>query len=179
MYDDDEDFEEETEQDNGLFPFDSDEMQYILEVTRRVKQLLSRDHLRPKEISSISKALLGLQRLPQPTTGLSVHIELVYSGDHEVNSCELYIDESAFRTAWIKEGYVQGPYGGDSYDNSETALEVEYGGYHSDARFMTLMAWLSDFEERQDAELRITDNSDDSELNWEDDDGSEFWRMLP
>ncbi len=178
MYDDDEDSDEEMEQDSNLFPFESDESQYILEVTRRVRQLLTREDLRPKDICSISKALLGLQRLPQPTPGLSVHIELVYSGDHEVNSCELYIDESAFRTAWIKEGYVQGPYGGDSYDNSETALEVEYDGYHSDVRFMTLMAWLTDFEERRDAELHITDNSDDSELKWDDDDGCEFWRML-
>jgi len=157
-----------------LFWFDYSDGEYIYQVTEAVKRLFTRKDLTPKKAFSISKLLLGLSRLPFITPGLDVRISLSNRYPTEAVFYAVGLNEHEFITE--SGGYMDLGYGADSF--SGPTFEVGIG-----FRFLNNIIFGPDWpamfiEHVEDGELEINDYSKDSELDWDHDDGSEFWDWI-
>lgn len=155
-----------------LYLFELDDGYYIQRVSRAIRDLLRREDLTPKQVHSIAKMLLGLERLPLQTPGLNVSIELYEKVDGEATSYEIAFGGNEFRTA--SGGYVEGSMGSDSF--SGPTFEVGQQFRSCDVFDISDLYWPQYFSDLSvQAKLRIEDNSDDELLDWEHSNGLIFW----
>lgn len=158
-----------------LFHFDSDDGIYIYRVTNAIRALLKREDLTARQIASIAKLMLGLERMPLTTPGLDLSIELSEKGEGGAGSYSIELDENEFRTE--SGGYVNGPMGPDSV--SGPTFEVGIKFRYSDVSWNFELDWPDIFAEmRHHAKLTIRDESNDALLDWEHPDGSIFWEWI-
>lgn len=158
-----------------LFCFEGDDQYFIERVIRAIKALLKRDDLTASEISSISKLLLGLQRMPLRTPGLYIRMDLSQKLDGDSTTYSISIDEDEFRTD--SGGYVEGPMGSDSF--SGQSFEVGQRFRDCDAWLIIDYSWPEVFAEMaQISRLSIEDYSDSASLDWEHPDGTVFWEWI-
>ncbi len=164
-------------QDDGLWRYllalEPEDRPLIAQVAGIVRTILTRPDLRPAQIASLARLLLGLNRLPLITPGVDVLVILSTGTSDDSYSHEIGIGEDRF---WIGGGgYCRGPFGGDSYGS--WTFEVE-GSFHTDPD----EAELEQLDEIQnialDGAIAIQDGSDESQLAWEDDDGAPFWSFI-
>lgn len=159
----------------ALFCFEDDDQFYVERVILAIKALLKREDLTANHAFSISKMLLGLQRMPLRTSGLYVRIELSIELNGEASSYSISIDEDEFRTE--SGGYTAGPMGSDAY--SGPTFEVGKRFRSSDVWMIFDLNWPEVFSElAKESKLTIEDYSDATSLDWEHPDGSIFWEWI-
>ena len=159
---------------NAVFAVEYYDGQYVGRVIEAVRALLQRPKLTPKQITSVGRALHGLERMPLRTPGLDVHLALVIQNDDGAASYDLHLSDERFRTE--SGGYVKFDYGSDSFSGPTFDVGPDYrdeGGWH-----FGVQEWPDAFSESIHEKLEIEDNSNDSLLDWEHPDGSEFWQWI-
>jgi hypothetical protein len=158
-----------------LFCFEGDDQYYIERVIKAVKALLKHRDISANQTSSISKLLLGLQKMPLITPGLYVRMELSEKLNGDATTYSISIGEDEFRTD--SGGFVSGPMGSDSF--SGPTFEVGKRFRNCDVWMIYDLDWPEVFAEMsQHSKLTIEDHSDNGSLDWEHPDGSIFWEWI-
>ena len=160
--------------DEWLFRFDLDfdgmAFGYLIAT---IRALLQREDLSPQQLSTLSKFLLGLRRLPLVTPGLAVRLELIDEAKDECRVWEVWLHEDWFGAAW--SGWVRGPLGIDSISGDPCELRPGRQYYSC----LWEQEWMAELPNIASwAKLRVEDDSRDAELDWDHDDGSTFWSAL-
>ncbi len=158
----------------ALFAFERDDMYYVEQVTEAIRALLRRADVTPEMAISIGHALLGLDRLPLRTPGMDIRISLVVKTNNDATSYDFFISTDRFATE--SGGYIDSGYGTDSFSGNTFEVENEFRSY--DGYQITSERWADIFNEMDLSQIKITDDSDDSILDWEHTDGSEFWGWI-
>ena len=135
----------------------------------RIRELLNRSELSPKQIHFIGVNLHALQRLPRPTPGVAISLILSRRVGDEMQYQTVSIDESEFRidsggSTWSEA------VGGDS--DSETVFEAFVGADHEEPDWPSVSQWSAAFGKRVKDEVWELDfewNGDESEIDWEAD----------
>jgi hypothetical protein len=83
-------------------------------------KLLLHSGCTPEERDALTKALIGIARLPRTTPGLCVDFGFGTSGSGDMRCWSVHIDET--EVMWSSGGYVHGPAGGDSYTSFQLSL---------------------------------------------------------
>ncbi len=159
----------------ALYHFQIEDGYYVERVIKALDILLERNDLTSIQASSIKKIILGLERLPLPTPGLNVRIELSEKGEDGAVEYSICLDENEFMTD--SGGFGNGPGGSDSY--SGLAFQVGKKFRNCDAWTIFDLSWPDVFAEMsQNAKLSIIDDSDNALLDWDHPDGSIFWEWI-
>lgn len=141
----------------------------VQSLERTVRVLLRREEVSPSQISSLAKLLLGLQRLPFITPGLDVHLSLSARYEDEGHGWDVYLREGWFCLEWA--GWVRGPCGTDSISGDPFEASPGSGACGS----LWELDWVRSMPDLAEwAEVQLEDNSQDSRLDWEHDDGGIF-----
>jgi len=158
---------------NYLLSFQPEDRELCDKLADGVRAMLTRSDLRPLQIASMARLLLGLSRLPLTTPGVDVFVTLHTGTPDDSYAYEIGIKEDQL---WLGGGgYIRGPFGGDSYGG--WVFEVEEA-FHSDPDDAEL-EWLDEFPDiALNYDIEIQDDSDESQLDWENDDGSAFWSFI-
>lgn len=158
----------------ALFACELEDGHYIEQVTKAIRGLLRRGDLAPSQIVTIGRALHGLARMPLRTPGLDIHISLLDKFNNEATSYDFFISSDRFATE--SGGYVDSGHGSDSF--SGPTFQVEAGFRDYTGIDIIGERWSDVFSEMTAAELHVQDDSDDSLLDWEHPDGSQFWQWI-
>jgi len=79
------------------FRFDEDDLVFVSEVARRLALLTDQPSLAPEEVQAIGRAVAALKKLPEPTPGIDVQIEVAHrmggEGFSESYSYAIRLDE--------------------------------------------------------------------------------------
>ncbi len=156
-----------------LLNFLPEDIVLLERVINAVEALLCRDDLSPVQINSISKVLLGLRRIPLMTPGLDIELGLLNEGEGGSYEYTLVIKEDHFELS--SGGFQLFQWGSDSI--SGPTFEVE-NHYRTDMNIFDLNWTDIVLEGVKNFRIRIDDTSDDSQLDWANDDGSIFWDWL-
>jgi hypothetical protein len=109
--------------DEWLFRLDPDfDGMAIDRLIATVRALFRREDLSPRQLSTLSKFLLGVKRLPLVTPGLAVHIEFIDEAADECRVWGVWLHEDWFGVGW--SGWVKGPLGTDSIGGAPCGIHA-------------------------------------------------------
>jgi hypothetical protein len=162
-----------------LFAFRPEEKCVVQEVIDGLRERVAHRSTSPSELRHLSVALLALQRLPLPTSGIELNASLVYRFGGEMSYIGLYIGSSSFRLQTGGSAYDP-EVGSDSY--SQTIFEVEPSGFRSSDGWCALSGWTESFRVHcRDREWHLSFDwlGDEAEIDWAEEAGGEdLWDRL-
>ncbi len=168
--DDEDDASDDEDSSPKYMAFDQDDAGLISILSTAIRRLLRRQTSSPDQIVALGRLIYGLERLPYPTPGLNVKLDLVYSFNGESLFQGIHLTEDELRLG--SGGYVQGDYGGDSYSAEELVVTMD------DRDDQNALGWIHSFAERcidKEFQIRTEDESgadlslhDEIDDPWED-----------
>jgi hypothetical protein len=156
-----------------LLAFEPEDSDLVANLIMALRAMLGRDDLHPLQIVSLARLLLGMKRLPLVTPGLDVLVTVTTGTKDDWFSYEIGLSEDVLQIGG--GGYVQGPLGGDSYGGWAFMIEKSFRSDPIDARLESLdgIRYIA-----AHGAVKIQDDSDESQLDWENDDGAGFWHFV-
>jgi hypothetical protein len=157
----------------ALFPFIIDDRFYLKKVTKAVKSLLDNSELGLDEYN-ISRAILGLERLPLRTQGLDIHFSVSKMYRDKSIIYEFYLSSDRFST--YSSSLSNSGRKSDSF--TDLTFEVEPGRRVYSGSNIKSERWLGTINEMTTAYMDIIDDRDDSLIELDRQDGSVFWKWI-
>jgi hypothetical protein len=153
--------------DGAFFPIRSNEAYLKYELLGFVRKLITENPIPPDVMRKLSTLLLGLERLPRITSGLTVELSIVAREAGNMDYYDLQISEE--RLALGSGGHVYSPeVGGDSF--SSTLFECEASGFRDGSLdAWDLGSWMLSALELLNAGgvIEVQDESEIDSLPWD------------
>lgn len=157
---------------------DDDEI-FFTSIVKDIHRLLRRRTLSPKQINSMARLLLGLQRLPLSTPGLDITFAL-YLDDRSIGDGEYWFYDKIHVTEFSITLSVGSWH--HEQDEWEHQTPISTDSYLWLTHETDRISWLGQFKKkcsRKDSEIEIEDNSNCALLDWKSpESGTSFWQSL-
>ena len=156
-----------------------DDEGFFTSIVKDIHRLLRRRALSPKQIDSMARLLLGLQRLPLSTPGLDITFAL-YLDDRSIGDGEYWFYDKIHMNEFsitLSSGSWH-----HEQDGWEHETPISTDSYLWLTHETNRINWLSQFKKkcsRKDSEIEIEDNSNCVLLDWKSpESGTSFWQSL-
>lgn len=143
-----------------------------------VRKALKRKSITPRQICGLGKLLLGLERLPRPTSGIDITVSIGARTPNHFSCQSVSLSDSSFDIESGGSEYTP-DVGSDSY--TSFSFNVEVGGFRDDTAAEEVYNWVSDFIESlcdESQDIEVEDQTDESMLDWDEKTPEDDWDRL-